>query len=167
MSNIYLVGFMGTGKTIVGKLLSHRLKKQFIEMDEFIEQREKMSILKIFSQRGEGYFRKVEKEVLKEIANKNDCVVSCGGGVVIDNENMEILKRTGLVICLSADSETIYERTAKDKNRPLLNVDNPKKRIEELLKIREPFYRKSHIFIDTTNISPEEVVDKIVKVLNG
>ncbi|MCM8756435.1 MAG: shikimate kinase, partial [Candidatus Omnitrophica bacterium] len=143
MSNIYLVGFMGTGKTTVGKLLSQRLKKQFIEMDEFIEQREKMSIPEIFSQRGEGYFRKVEKDTLKDIANKKDCVVSCGGGVVIDNENMEILKRTGLVICLCADSKTIYERTAKDKNRPLLNVDNPQKRIEELLKIREPFYRKS------------------------
>lgn len=165
MKNIYLVGFMGTGKTTVGKLLSQSLNKRFVETDELIEKREGKKIVDIFAHYGEPYFRKVEKEVLKEVANQSDLVVSCGGGIVIDEENVRLLKTTGVMICLTADVECIYERTKKYTHRPLLNVDDPIKRIKELLLKREPFYKKADYFVDTSPLSCEEVVKKIVEIL--
>ncbi len=165
--NIYLVGFMGTGKTTVGKILSKELKREFVETDELIEKKENLDIPAIFSLKGERYFRKVEKEVLKEVSCKNSLIVSCGGGIVIDKENLSLLKKTGFVVCLTADASIIYERTVSYKHRPLLNVDNPLERIKKLLREREPFYKEAHLFIDTANISPQDVATKIIKELNN
>ncbi len=163
--NIYIVGFMGTGKTTVGRLLAEKLGREFIEMDDEIEKREGMKIVSIFATKGEEYFRTVESEVLKDIAQKSNIVVSCGGGVVLKEENMKILKNTGIVICLRASRDTIYERTKNDSFRPLLNVTNPRRRIEELLKAREPFYSKAHHTVDTDSLSPEEVRDRILAIV--
>ncbi|MCD6229005.1 MAG: shikimate kinase [Candidatus Omnitrophica bacterium] len=163
--NVYIVGFMGTGKTTVGKLLAKRLNRKFIEMDEEIEKRENKKIVDIFSSYGESYFRKVEKEVLKEIAGRNNLVVSCGGGIVIDRENLQILKTTGIPICLEASVEVIYERTKNYTHRPLLNVADPKKKIEELLVYRAPFYQQISLRVDTSGLNPSQVVDKIMEIL--
>ncbi|MCK4809744.1 MAG: shikimate kinase [Candidatus Omnitrophica bacterium] len=163
--NVYLIGFMGTGKTVAGKLLADRLGRSFVEMDEEIERREGKKIVDIFSQRGEDYFRKVEKLVLKEIAGKNNLVVSCGGGVVIDPENLKILKETGIVVRLDADCGVIYERTKKHTHRPLLNVADPQAKIKEILDKRERFYRQAHHSIDTSFIPVNRVVEKIVEIL--
>lgn len=165
--NIYLIGFMGAGKTTVGKLLAEQLKRGFVEMDEAIERREGKKIVDIFSLYGESYFREKEKEVLKDIAQKSGLVVSCGGGIVIDKENIEILKSTGTVFWLMASPEVIYQRTRGCSVRPLLNVDNPKERIKELLSRRLSLYQQAHHYIDTSHLSPQEVVRKIIEVLEN
>ena len=166
-NNIYIVGFMGTGKSTVGKILSSKLKMQFVETDDVIEKKENMRITDIFSKKGEKYFRAIEKEVLKEISARDNLIVSCGGGLVIDENNVSIMKNTGVVVCLKADEKTIYERVKKDKSRPLLNVSDPVRRIRELLKSRAPFYDRADIFIDTADISPIGVAAKIVDNLDN
>lgn len=158
---------MGTGKTSVGKLLAQKLKRKFVEMDEMIEKREGLKIVEIFSRYGESYFRKVEKEVLKQIAKDRKQVISCGGGVVIDEENVRLMKETGIMICLLAQEEVIYQRIKEDTHRPLLNVDNPRKKIKELLSKREPFYKKADYFVDTSRISCEEVTQRIMEILDN
>lgn len=166
--NIYLIGFMGTGKTTVGKLLARNLGRVFIEMDEEIEKKENKKIVEIFSLYGENYFREKEKELLKEIAKKKELVVSCGGGIVIDKENREILKSTGIVFWLVASPQVIYQRTQGTSHRPLLNVDNPQRRIEELLCKRILFYQQTgHYSLDTSHLSPQEVVRKIIEILEN
>jgi shikimate kinase len=164
MNNIYLVGFMGTGKTAVGKELAKKKKLQFVDLDELIELREKRTIFDIFAKNGEPYFRKVEKRVLKEVSREKKFVVACGGGIVLDKDNIKIMKETGIIICLTASPRVILKRTSAYHHRPLLNVSNPHKQIELLLKLRAPYYAQADKTIDTSKISIKEVVEKIVKV---
>lgn len=165
MGNIYLVGFMGTGKTVVGKIIAKKLKKHFVEMDEVIEKREDKKIVEIFETYGEGHFRKLEKALLGELSQKKDLVISCGGGVACSGENLKLMKRTGTLFCLVARAATIYERTRKYSHRPLLNVATPLKKIEGLLKKRLPYYKQAHYLIDTEGVSPKEVVKKILRLI--
>lgn len=165
MKNIYIVGFMGTGKTSAGKELAKRLSRDFLDLDNLIEEKEKMPIAEIFKQKGEPYFRKIEKEAVKEVSLKEDLVVSCGGGAVVDTENLARLKKSGVIICLKADVDTIIKRTKANLKRPLLNVENPRESIEKLLKEREPFYSQSDYAIDTTDINIKQAVDKIIKII--
>jgi len=164
MNNIYLVGFMGTGKTAVGKELATKKKLQFVDLDELIELREKGVISDIFAKNGEPYFRKVEKRVLKEVSKEKKFVVACGGGIVLDKDNIKIMKETGIIICLAASPQVILERTNAYCHRPLLNISNPRKQIELLLKLRSPYYAQADKTIDTSKISVKEVVEKIAKV---
>ena len=166
MGNIYLVGFMGTGKTSVGKELAKKKKWQFIDLDELIELKEKRTALEIFAKNGEPYFRKVEKRVLKEVSQEKKFVVACGGGIVLDKGNIKIMKDTGIIICLTASPQIILERTRAYCHRPLLNVSHPRKQIELLLKLRSPYYAQADKTIDTSKISIKEVVDKIVKLIS-
>jgi len=167
VKNIYLVGFMGTGKTTVGKLLSKTLKKEFLEMDEAIEKENGKKITEIFKIHGEPHFRELEKKLLLVISKYDNLVVSCGGGLICDKGNLEILKKTGIVFNLTASKESIYERTKKFKGRPLLNVKDPLKKIEELLNMRKPYYSQAHYTIDTDKIEPKAIVKKITDILNG
>jgi shikimate kinase len=162
--NIYLVGFMGTGKTAVGKELARKKKWQFIDLDELIELREKRRISEIFAQEGEPYFRRIEKKVLKEVSKEEKFVVACGGGIVIDKDNIRIMKETGIIICLAASTDVILKRISGYTHRPLLNVSNPKKQMELLLKLRAPYYARADKTIDTSRILIKEVVDKILKL---
>jgi shikimate kinase len=164
MNNIYLVGFMGTGKTAVGKELAKKKKWRFLDLDELIELREKRTIADIFTQQGEPYFRRAEKQVLKEVAKEKKFVVTCGGGVVINPDNIRTMKETGIIICLSASPQVILARTSTYRHRPLLNVADPKKQIELLLKLRAPYYAKADKTIDTSKMSVKEAVDKIIKL---
>jgi len=165
VKNIVLVGFMGTGKTVVAKGLAKHLKREYLSLDELIEKREKRRITEIFAESGENYFRNIESQVVKEISDKENLIIDAGGGVVIREENVSNLKKNGILFCLKATPEVILERTKKISNRPLLNVINPKEKIEELLKIREPFYKRADYFIDTSNLSISEVVNKILKII--
>jgi shikimate kinase len=165
MKNIYLVGFMGTGKTTVGKILARQLNKEFVEMDEAIEARQGKKIVDIFAFSGEPYFRKLEKELLKELSTKSDLVVSCGGGLICDEENLKMLKENGTVFNLTAKAKSIYARTKQYRNRPLLNVGSPLKKIRELLKQREPYYAQAHYRIDTDSISVKEVARRIIDIV--
>lgn len=163
--NIALVGFMGAGKTVVGKVLARQLGMIFIDSDEAIVEREHRSISDIFAKDGELYFRKVEKEVIKEISQRDGLVIACGGGVVLDKDNMLNLHRNGVVVYLQASTDAILERTKNYSHRPLLNVENPKGQIEDILKIRAPFYSQAEYAIDTSKLTIDEVVNKIQEIL--
>ena len=164
MKNIYLVGFMATGKTSVGLALAKRLNKEFLDLDDLIEEKTGKRINEIFKEKGEPYFRKLEKEALKEVAQKKDLVIGCGGGLVVDPGNLSLLKETGTVICLSAAVDKILFRSKGTDQRPLLNVSDPKVKVIELLVKRGPFYKKAHFTIDTTDLTVEQVVDKIIQL---
>lgn len=166
MKNIYLIGFMGTGKSVVGKELARQKKMHFVDLDELIEEKEKREIVEIFAQDGEAYFRKLEKQLLNEISRKENYVVSCGGGIVIDPENIRIMKTSGIIICLSATPEVILKRTQKFRHRPLLNVVNPKEKIASLLAARTPYYGQADKTIDTSKISSKEVIKGILKFIS-
>jgi shikimate kinase len=164
--NVYLVGFMGTGKTEVAKKVSNKSNLTFVEMDKLIEEKEQSSINDIFRDKGEAYFRQLEKEILKQIALHDKQIVSCGGGVVTDEENIEKMKKTGIVICLEASAEVIYERIKNHGHRPLLNVAKPREKIEQLLQKRKSFYRKADFSIDTSKLNVEEVAQEIINHLS-
>lgn len=161
--NIVLIGFMGTGKTDAGKGIAERLSYTFLDTDELIEKREGITISEIFEKYGEPYFRKAESEVIEEVSKKEGVVISTGGGAVIRNENRENLKRNGIMICLTADPEVIYERTKTFDNRPLLKTDDPYKRMRELMKEREGYYSQAEMTIDTTNKGTQEIVNIILE----
>jgi shikimate kinase len=163
--NIILVGFMGTGKSAIGKKLAQSLGMGYLDTDEIIEKREGCKIFQIFQEKGESYFRKVETQMVKEVARWDNYVIATGGGVVLKEENMAALRKNGLIVCLSADPETIWKRIAEDQSRPLLKCKNPKKRIESLLKERQPYYQKVDFVIETSKLKDEEVVERIIATL--
>jgi shikimate kinase len=166
MSNIYLVGFMGTGKTETAKLLAKRLKRAFIDMDGLIEAKEKRPIPEIFKAKGEPYFRKIEKEVVADLAKKDGLVVACGGGVFVDPDNIRVLRSSGTVVCLTSSPEVILERTSRFTHRPLLNVDNPLEKIKELLAKRMPSYSQAHFIVDCDKFSVEDAAREVARCLN-
>lgn len=169
---------MGTGKTAVGKQLAKKKNKlenrglasnsqsqwQFVDLDELIELKERRTICHIFAEDGEPYFRRLEKQVLKEVSKEKKFVIACGGGIVIDKDNLKIMKETGIIICLAATPEVILKRTSEYAHRPLLNVGGPKKQIELLLKLRAPYYTQADKTIDTSKKPIEQVVEYIIKV---
>ncbi len=163
--NIYLVGFMGTGKTSVGRALAKSKKWNFIDLDELIELKQQRSIVDIFAAQGEPYFRKIEKKALKQVSAEHKFVVACGGGVVLDPDNIKLMKKTGILICLCATCQIILKRVSASTLRPILNVANPQERIELLLKMRAPYYRQADKSIDTSKLSVKQVVAKISKML--
>ena len=158
---------MGTGKTSVGKELARKNKWQFIDLDELIELKEKRRICDIFAKDGEPYFRRIEKKVLKEVSRERKFIVACGGGIVIDKENIRLMKKTGLIICLTATPEVIFKRVSGYKHRPKLNIAQPKKQIELLLKLRSSYYAQADKTIDTSKITIKEIVDKILRIISA
>ena len=162
--NIYLVGFMGTGKTSVGCLLAKKKKWNFVDLDELIEFKEQRRIVDIFAYDGESYFRRIEKKALKDVAREKKFVVACGGGIVLDQHNIEVMKKSGTLICLTATSAEILKRVSANKDRPLLNVEKPAKRIELLLKMRAPYYLQADKVIETSGLSIKQVVERISKI---
>lgn len=162
--NIYLVGFMGSGKTVVGRELAKKKKWRFADLDELIELKEKMTIADIFGQKGEPYFRRIERKVLKDVAKEKGFVVACGGGVVINEENIKTMKESGTIICLKATPLVILKRVSGLTTRPILNVVNPRERIELLLKLRAPYYALAHKSINTSKLSVKEVAAGIIKL---
>ncbi len=164
MKNIILVGFMGTGKTTVAKAFAKTTGMPYVSSDELIKKREGCSICDIFKNQGEAYFRKIEKQVVKEISAGAGQVVDAGGGVILDEENIKNLKKNGTIICLWADADVIYERIKSDIHRPLLNVPDPKKKIKELLEYRKPFYEKADFHINTANLKIQGIVEKIKEI---
>lgn len=161
-----LTGFMGTGKTTVGKLIANTLSKKFVDMDLEIEAKAGMSISDIFAAHGEKYFRDLETQMAKDMVQRENSVISTGGGVVLRPENIEYLKACGPLVCLMASPQIIYERTKDSDDRPLLKTPDPKKKIEELLQNRMEHYEKADYVIDTDGIFPEDVVKKIIGIVS-
>jgi len=163
MKNIVLTGFMGTGKTAVGMELERLLNMKLIDVDTEIEKSEKITINEIFKQFGEPRFREIETEMIRKLSYQKNVVISTGGGAVLKQENMEILRQNGVIVCLIATPETILNRTSKSNDRPLLKVEDPFAKINELLNFRRPFYEKADIMIDTENKTPLQIAEEIIE----
>ena len=167
MKNIVLTGFMGTGKTEVGRILAQKLSYTLVDADTEIEKEQKTTITEIFKQYGEPKFRDIESDVIKRLSELGKAVISTGGGAVLRQENMDNLRKKGVIICLGASPETILKRTSNNNDRPLLQVEDPLKKIKELLEFRMPYYEKADIMIDTENKTPLEVADEIIEKVKG
>jgi len=163
MKNIILTGFMGTGKTAVGRELSKILDMKLIDVDTEIEKSEKITINEIFKQFGEPRFREIETDMIRKLSESKNAIISTGGGAVLKQENMDILRKNGVIVCLTASSETIFKRTSTNNDRPLLQVENPLERINELLNFRKPFYQKADVMIDTEGKTPLQIADEIIE----
>jgi len=163
---IVLTGFMGTGKTSVGKELSRKLGYQFIDTDVLIESREGKPVSLIFKENGEDYFRKLEQAVVREVSLMNNIVIATGGGVIKNRNNVENLGRRGIVIWLKADPGIILKRVMLEGGkRPLLEVEEPLKEINKLLTERKPLYTQADASVDTNYITPEETAEEILEML--
>lgn len=162
--NLYLVGFMGTGKSAVGRSVAQRLGFEFIDSDNEIERIEGRSIPEIFESDGEAVFRKMERAFMEKGHATCGKVVSCGGGLVVQPGMLELVQSKGPVVCLLASPETIFERTSKNDNRPLLKSEDPLARIRELLEKREPIYRKAGTEVLTDGRTINDVASHVVHI---
>jgi shikimate kinase len=168
---IYLTGFMTSGKSTVGPILANVLGLDFYDLDEEIVKREGMSIVDIFEQKGESYFRKVETRLLKEISNNDDAIISLGGGTITIDENLKFMKENGFIVYLKVDSETLYRRLKNKTDRPLfkdlvLNENGKEefiKRINNLLDKRSSYYEQADLTIECDSRPVGLTVDRIAQ----
>lgn len=167
--NIIIIGFSATGKTVIAKMVAQRLGWKAVDMDDEIVHLTGKSIPQIFAQEGEQHFRKLETEVLKKACRQHNAVIATGGGAVISEENRSLMKKGGFIVCLEAQPETVFKRLKQDllnsesKKRPLLAVESPLDRIEELKKLRQNLYSIADWTIHTDNLSLDEVVFEVVR----
>ena len=164
-NNVLLVGFMGTGKTCVGEALAQRLGYKYVDTDDLIEARAGKEISSIFAEDGETHFRALESKIATELEDFRNHVIATGGGIIKTDDNIAALNRAGTVVCLSARPEVIYERVREETHRPLLQVPDPQGRIVELLAERRAQYEKSGYQLDTSDLSPDQVVDHIITIM--
>ena len=164
--NIFLVGMMGAGKTTVGRLLANFLEKKFHDSDREIQKRTGVSIPLIFEIEGETGFRKRETEMLSELVKTGNIVLATGGGAVLSAENREMLKRSGTVIYLRATIDDLWRRTRHDKNRPLLQTQDPRTKLTELYAQRDPLYRETaHIIVESGKRSARHLAQLLAQQL--
>lgn len=156
---------MGTGKSAVARELGRRLRRPVVEMDAEIERREGMAISRIFADKGEEYFRAQERKLAEELSHTSGRVIACGGGVALDPKNLEALSRHGVLFLLTATPEEILRRLEGQTHRPLLEGADRRRRIEELLTAREPYYRRVKERVETTGLTPGRVADRIIAAL--
>jgi shikimate kinase/3-dehydroquinate synthase len=169
-SNLVITGFSGTGKSLVGKEIARRLRWGFLDTDDEIVERAGKPIAQIFGQEGEGKFREVERETIRKACQQRQMVIAIGGGAIVDPQNYELLARTGIIVCLEAKPETIYERLFREATcspgtevRPLLTVDNPLERIRQLKASRQSHYAKADWTIHTDRLSISEVTEEVIR----
>jgi shikimate kinase len=165
LKNIFLIGFMGAGKTSVGRILAKKLRLGFQDLDEVIEKELRMNIPQIFSNLGEDFFRDAESNALRSLSQEKNQVIATGGGVVLREENREVMRREGITIYLKASPEVLWNRVRGTTSRPLLQVENPFEKMCELLSKRAPLYEKADLIVDTENMSPEGVAEEIIKIM--
>ncbi len=167
ISNIILIGPMGAGKTTIGRQIARVLAFDFFDSDKEIEHRTGVSIPLIFELEGEKGFRKREQDVVAELTKKNRIVLATGGGAVLDAENQKLLKRSGIVVYLCAGVDDLLERTAKDKNRPLLQTADPRAKLQSILTEREPIYRDlADIILATNKMTVHTAVKELESLIN-
>jgi shikimate kinase len=160
--NLALVGFMGTGKSSVGRLVAEQLRFDFIDTDDLIESQTGKTIAEIFSENGEAAFRQLEADTARSLSSRSNLVISAGGGFVARPENLASLKSHALVICLWASPETIWDRVRTQTHRPLLQTADPLGKIRELLQERSAAYHQADAMIHTGFRSPKEVAQQIL-----
>ncbi len=159
--NIVLIGFMGTGKSTIGKLLAPKLGFEFVDVDARIEQQAGKTITQIFHSEGEGHFRKLEREFAEELSAGEGQVIATGGGFVLNPQNIAVLRPKGFIVSLKASPRVIYERIRNEKHRPLLAVPDPPAQIGQLLLERDERYRDADLLVNTDGKSPAEIADEI------
>ena len=165
--NLVLVGFMGSGKTSVGRLVARQLGREFVDADHEIEKRENCDIPTIFSAAGETEFRRIEREVIRDLSARENLVIAPGGGAVLNPENLADLARTGTVICLRAAPETVLARVGHDTNRPLLKAPDRLERIRDLLQKRQPIYDAIPLQVVTDGLNTHEVAQRVVALFSA
>ena len=159
--NLALIGFMGTGKTTVGRIVAEHLHFDFLDTDELIQSRAGRTIADIFAQDGEPAFRALERQTVEELSTRTKTLIATGGGLPTNPENLARLKAFAVVICLWSSPEKIWERVKNQSHRPLLHSPDPQAKIRELLAAREPFYRQADVLINTDQRSAREVAQQI------
>jgi shikimate kinase len=164
---VFICGFMGCGKSTVGKLLASKLGCKFTDMDEYIVNKLDMSIPQIFAEKGEDYFRKEETEAVRELASSSG-VIACGGGAMLKKVNADIANEAGIVVYIDIDFESCYERIAEDKNRPIVQ-NNTKEELELIYDGRAGIYKENSSLTVDGSGSPEEIAERIlsfIKIMN-
>ncbi|SCZ78017.1 shikimate kinase [Pseudobutyrivibrio xylanivorans] len=162
MSNIFLIGFMGTGKSTIAEALKRKYDMQIVDMDAEIEKEQQMAISDIFATKGEEYFRDLETQLIKDLQKKDNVVVSCGGGAVLREENVTEMRKSGKVVLLNATPETILQRVKNSHNRPLLEGNKNVDFIRELMSKREDKYnRAADVTVSVDNRAVGEIADEV------
>jgi shikimate kinase len=164
--NVILVGFMGAGKSSVGRLLARHVGRCFVETDDMITAREGRSIPEIFAERGEAHFRALEDETVRLLALKAGDVIATGGGLFCREGRPEALKALGTVVWLTGDFDVLYERARRAGERPML-AGRGRDEVEALYRAREPYYRQADLTVDTTNINADQVATKVLLALRS
>ena len=163
--NIALIGFMATGKSAVGRNLARRLHRRFVDLDALIEKAQGRKVREIFARDGESYFRQLEKQTLSEVLEEQGQVIATGGGIVLDDENLVLLRQKALLIALTASTDVLVGRVGKNSKRPLLKGYDTRVRIEELLQQRQVRYAEANATVDTSGLTIDQVVEKIVQIV--
>ena len=158
---------MAVGKSAVGRALAKRLKRRFVDLDRVIEKSERMKVKDIFSRKGEAYFRRLEKQKLAQVLARGEQIIATGGGVVMDGDNVKLLREKSLLVCLTASAEALLKRAGTGAKRPLLKGGDRRERIEELLKQREKNYVLAHAAIDTSDLTIGQIVEKIIALASA
>jgi shikimate kinase len=165
--NIALVGFMATGKSAVGRNLARKLHRRFVDLDALIEKAEGRKVREIFAEKGESYFRRLEKQTLEQILSEQGQIIATGGGIILDEDNLVLLRQKSLLIGLTASTDVLVGRVARSSNRPLLKGADMRARIEELLQQRQSRYAQADVSIDTSGLTINQVVEKILDIIRS
>lgn len=160
--NLALIGFMGTGKSSVGRLVADQLRFEFLDTDDLIEARAGRRISEIFAQNGESAFRDLECRLVEELATRTRTVISTGGGLPVNPANLIQLKQHALVVCLWASPDKIFDRVREQSHRPLLHDPDPLVKIRSLLAVREPFYKQADVLLNSEFRSIREVAQQVI-----
>lgn len=167
MKNIILIGMMGSGKTFVGRALSQCLKMDFIDLDEYIENRESLKISEIFEKVGEEGFRKIERESLLSFSGKNNIVIATGGGIILNETNLDSFRNGSNIIYLDGTPDYIYKNIKEDNSRPLLENKDKMEEIKRILEFRKPLYLKSaHCKVDVSFRNVEDIIKDIIELIS-
>ncbi len=163
-ANIILAGPMGAGKTVAGEIVAERLGRKLWDTDRMIEEQTGLSIVRIFSERSEAFFRSLEREVVKMIVREHNLVVAVGGGMTVPKENLSDLMGNGIVICIMASAKVLADRLSKSCCRPLLMGDNLEKRVTKILDERQPSYDRIPFQLENDDLTIEEPVAKVIDI---
>jgi shikimate kinase len=164
--NIILTGFMGTGKSTAGQRVAAKLQRDFVDMDTLIEAREGRAISQIFAAEGEAYFRRLEAELCRELAEQENLVIATGGGALVPEQNLRVMEQRGLVVCLDCKPEILWQRIGRSQDRPMLAAQDEGRfaRLAALLAQRQPAYARIKHHLDVTGLSPQEIAEQVCKL---
>ena len=165
IENIALIGFMAVGKSAIGRTLAKKLHRRFVDLDAVIEKSEGLKVRDIFIQKGEGYFRQLEKRLLEEVLSRNGQVIATGGGAVMDDDNLRLLRERALLVGLTASIDVLLARAGNGAKRPLLAGGDRRERVATLLRERETKYAQASALVDTSDLTVDQAAEKIVQLL--